>query len=662
MSLTKSARCTTPVYNAFVISSNNYSTRRHVKNPEYQYMQDSDVPTLHFQKSLPRLPIPELKKSCARYLNAQRPLLDDNSYKHVEAQVSSFANGAGLELDKNLRKIDKQNKHTSYISKMWFDMYLKDRIPLPINYNPLIVFNNDPKPEFNNQVIRAANMLISSVRFMLSLRDGILAPEVFHLDPKKSDTNTFRKVTKFLPPSLSWYGAYAFKAYPLDMSQYMGLFGSSRIPETGKDRLVNDYKSKHILVQRRGYFYSFDVLDSEGNIIEPSQILSRLNYIMSDTRPPNEHPVGILTTQDRDVWASQRHHLLQIGNEKVLKHIDTALFNLVLDDETMDGDDKKVIRNFLHGDGKNRWFDKTFSLIVAGDGVAGVNFEHSWGDGVAVLRYFNDIYKETTTKPFVTPDSVGNEQDVDTIVNKLDLNLDDKLKENIERATKAYQQWYSSMAVNYLIYEGIGRNKCKSYKVSPDSLMQLGFQAAYHLMSGKYVGTYESCSTAAFKHGRTETIRPCTMQTKEFCDALHSMNRPSDAELANMIVKCSATHSELVKEAAMGQGFDRHLFALKHMAEENNMQLGIFTDKEYKMLNTSILSTSTLSSPAVMAGGFGPVVTDGLGIGYSVMDNAMGTVVTSYTPHNDGAEFLKALYKSFDNIKTILENASIYKA
>lgn len=48
------------------------------------------------------------------------------------------------------------------------------------------------------------------------------------------------------------------------MSQYKGLFGSSRIPETGKDHLVNDYKSKHILVQRRGYFYSFDVLDSEG--------------------------------------------------------------------------------------------------------------------------------------------------------------------------------------------------------------------------------------------------------------------------------------------------------------------------------------------------------------------------------------------------------------
>lgn len=36
--------------------------------------------------------------------------------------------------------------------------------------------------------------------------------------------------------------------------------------------------------------------------------------------------------------------------------------------------------------------------------MAGVNFEHSWGDGVAVLRFFQDIYAETITKPFVSPD------------------------------------------------------------------------------------------------------------------------------------------------------------------------------------------------------------------------------------------------------------------
>jgi len=40
-------------------------------------------------------------------------------------------------------------------------------------------------------------------------------------------------------------------------------------------------------------------------------------------------------------------------------------------------------------------------LIVAKDGVAAVNFEHSWGDGVAVLRYFQEILKDSNENPFV---------------------------------------------------------------------------------------------------------------------------------------------------------------------------------------------------------------------------------------------------------------------
>lgn len=39
------------------------------------------------------------------------------------------------------------------------------------------------------------------------------------------------------------------------------------------------------------------------------------------------------------------------------------------------------------------------------DGCSGVNFEHSWGDGVAVLRFFQELYSETIKKPFIHPDS-----------------------------------------------------------------------------------------------------------------------------------------------------------------------------------------------------------------------------------------------------------------
>jgi len=50
-----------------------------------------------------------------------------------------------------------------------------------------------------------------------------------------------------------------------------------------------------------------------------------------------------------------------------------------------------------------RWFDKCFTLIVTKSGRSAVNFEHSWGDGVAVMRYIIELVRDTTTKPTVHP-------------------------------------------------------------------------------------------------------------------------------------------------------------------------------------------------------------------------------------------------------------------
>lgn len=66
----------------------------------------------------------------------------------------------------------------------------------------------------------------------------------------------------------------------------------------------------------------------------------------------------------------------------------------------------------------------------------------------------------------------------------------------------------------------------------------------------------------------------------------------------------------------LGQGFDRHLFALRLLAKENNLKIpDLFTDPAYGQINHNILSTSSLTSDHVWIGGFGPVVKDGYGIG-----------------------------------------------
>lgn len=630
----------------------NFSKVRKLRDVNYQYIQQSKLPTMHFQKSLPRLPVPELSKTGERYLKSLRPLLTDDQFEQARRRTTDFVTTEGKILQEKLIAKDNRNKHTSYISEYWFDLYLRDRVALPINYNPLLVFQNDSRPPYNNQLIRATNLLISAVRFMCSLREQILEPEVYHLNPKKSNTHFFRTITRLLPEAVSWYGAYLFKAFPLDMSQFVGLFGATRLPQINKDKIYRDPSSKHVVVQKNGNFYIFDVFDTDGNILSPSELLGNLSKILNDNTPKADHPLGILTSQNRDVWATQRAHLESIGNQETLRKIDSAIFNLVLDDILIEDDKHRILQNFLHGDGTNRWFDKSFSVIVTGDGVAGVNFEHSWGDGVAVLRFFQDIYNETITKPFVHPDTKPSDNNI--TVSTLDFKLDDKSKNFIENAKKEYKQWYDSLSIDYILYEGLTKGACKKFKVSPDCIMQLSFQAAYHLLRGNYVGTYESCSTSAFKHGRTETMRPCTEKTKEFCDLLH-LNKSSKEELRAIMQECSTYHSELVKEAAMGQGFDRHLFALMKVAEENNLpRPELYDSYEYKYLNKSILSTSTLSAPSVMAGGFGPVVKEGFGIGYSAFPDKLGAAVTSYKNYNDSTQFIEALHKSFLDITKIL--------
>lgn len=133
--------------------------------------------------------------------------------------------------------------------------------------------------------------------------------------------------------------------------------------------------------------------------------MGRLNEIITSNRLPAEYPLGVLSSENRDTWAALRKHLISIGdNEKALLSIDSALFCLCLDETTLDNENPvPMIREMLSGDATNRWFDKSFSLTVAKDGTAAVSFEHSWGDGVAVLRYFNETYNETINSPIVHP-------------------------------------------------------------------------------------------------------------------------------------------------------------------------------------------------------------------------------------------------------------------
>jgi carnitine O-palmitoyltransferase 2 len=173
----------------------------------------------------------------------------------------------------------------------------------------------------------------------------------------------------------------------------------------------------------------------KGKILGPEEIYACISYILDPVRNPTkeaDQPLGVLTAENRDKWAELRSRLEQIGNNKEsLAAIDSALYALALDD-TDSHDIDKLSLQFLHGDPRNRWFDKNNTLIVNKNGHAAVNFEHSWGDGVAVLRFFNEIYDDSVKGQFVNAKTRPsfNRGDIQAYVKKLG---------NIKKYTKSYQ-------------------------------------------------------------------------------------------------------------------------------------------------------------------------------------------------------------------------------
>ena len=54
--------------------------------------------------------------------------------------------------------------------------------------------------------------------------------------------------------------------------------------------------------------------------------------------------------------------------------------------------------------------------------------------------------------------------------------------------------------------------------IGADGFLQISLQITHNVLHGWPCAPYESASTCAYQHGRTETIRPCTADTRHVAD------------------------------------------------------------------------------------------------------------------------------------------------
>lgn len=284
-----------------------------------------------------------MNETISRYLRSIRPLVTENEYQTIAHQAAEFENKIGNKLQRYL--VLKSWWAPNYVSDFWEEyVYLRNRSSIMINSNYYICDYFERKTK--SQSARAANVVHLAFQVRSKLERHEIKPMM----------------------------AQGF--VPLCSQQYRRVFNTFREPGIETDRVVHFDESQHVVIFYNGRFYKLAVFH-KGKLLEPQQLQLQIDQILNENANATvgEKNLASLTSWNRTKWAEARRKYFSGGiNKTSLDIIEGAAFFLALDNEPfgMSYDCKSErlgnqARKLLHGNGNNRWFDKSFTFVITSD-------------------------------------------------------------------------------------------------------------------------------------------------------------------------------------------------------------------------------------------------------------------------------------------------------
>ncbi|KIL67534.1 hypothetical protein M378DRAFT_122548 [Amanita muscaria Koide BX008] len=590
--------------------------------------------------SLPRLPIPDLRHTLDRYLASIEPILLQDEAKGGPPYHSAYAlrvkwandfeNGIGKVLQDRLHALDKASPNNWLEDNFWiYKAYLEWRAPLLINSNWWLAFHDDnlvPErargAETNDtwagitpwQIRRAAWLLYRVLDFK-----GKLDSQELHPDTTRTGV---------------WFRWSASK-----------MFNIARIPQPCCDVLSQpadpstDPAARKILLMVHNWFYTITVYhppDSPSSLprlMGPGEMEAQIRAVVLDVERrlasgETAVPIGILSADDRDQWAKNLSYLLSLSqtNKETYQTLLQCLMGLSLEHTThvlppgpsLDPEQQRLDAHLhtIRGtplNAANRFYDKPFTLIVDPSTQAGATGEHSPCDALVP-----SIVAEYGIVQGVDVNAFSNSFAAATGWERLVWVTDDKILNDCTAAEESASKLMKDSDDSVLWFKEYGTDWIKSHAGFPfDAYIQMCLQLAWYSTRGDFTATYETVLTRMFKHGRTETLRTLTRESRDW---VLSMRKPqfTSSERYLLLQRAIKKHVKLTRETATGRGIDRHLLGLQLMLRPlNGERASLLDDELFKCSARWALSTSGLSAGHLFKGtGFGTVFHDGYGINY----------------------------------------------
>ncbi|XP_064416529.1 carnitine O-palmitoyltransferase 1, liver isoform isoform X2 [Latimeria chalumnae] len=560
-----------------------------------------------YQACLPRLPVPPIAKTMQRYLESVHPLMDDEKFKRMTALAKDFEVNLAPRLQWYLKL--KSWWASNYVSDWWEEyIYLRGRGPIMVNSNYYGMDFIYASPTYI-QTARAGNAIYACLQYR-------------------------RKVTREeLKPLLIQ------DCLPMCSAQHEHMFNTSRIPGIETDTLQHLTDSKHIVVYHKGRFFRVWVYHG-GRMLKPRELEIQIEKILADKSSPlpGEEHLPALTAGDRVPWAKARRDYFQSGlNRQSLDLVEKAAFFVSLDEseQGLKTDDPAksldaYAKLLLHGKCYDRWFDKSFTLVVFKNGKLGLNAEHSWADAPIIGHLWEYVLATDTFQIGYKPDGHCKGEADSTILppQRLQWDIPAECREVIKMSLAVAQTLANDVDFHVFTFKDFGKGLIKKCRTSPDAFIQIALQLAHYRDKGKFCLTYEASMTRLFREGRTETVRSCTSESCAFVKAMVDAGYTNAARL-KLFKVAAEKHQQMYRLAMTGAGIDRHLFCLyvvsKYLGVDSPFLNEVLSEPWRLSTSQTPIQQAELfdlvNHPEYVScgGGFGPVADDGYGVSYIIV-------------------------------------------
>ncbi|XP_069504492.1 peroxisomal carnitine O-octanoyltransferase isoform X2 [Ambystoma mexicanum] len=611
---------------------------------ENHVFESSEERTFQYQSTLPPLPVPSLDESLKKYLDAVKPFLNQEDYQRTYEISKKFENGIGKELHQKLQ--ERARTKRNWLEEWWLNAaYLDVRMPSQLNVNfggPAPYIEHYWPPQEGTQLERGSIAIWHTLQYWDIIRK------------EKLPVHKARNI-------------------PLDMDQFRMLFSTCKIPGIVRDSVNSLFKTEregscpsHLVVMCRGRLFTFDAVH-EGSILTPPELLRQLTYVQKRCHSEPTGPgVAALTSEERTRWAKSRDYLINLDpkNLAILENIQSSVFVVSLDDASPKGtpeDYSEITLASVAGDPTVRWGDKSYNCLIFSNGTLGSNCDHSPYDAMVLVALCHYINQEVMASEGRWKGSIE-VRDM-PLPEELVFTVDQKVLRDIELAKEQYWQQASDLQVANYAFTSFGKAHVKKKKLHPDTFVQLALQLAYYKLYGCPGSCYETATTRVFYHGRTETMRPCTVEAVEWCQ---SMTNPSSSlrQRQQLMLRAFAKHNKLMNECQNGKGFDRHLLGLNLIAAEEGLPVPeLFSDPAFSKSGGGgnfVLSTSLVGYTSVH-GAVAPMIRDGYGMFYRIRDDRFVVACTAWksSPKTDAVKLCRSLFQTFHEMAELMTRAQL---